>query len=413
MVVVRGDRTESILYSLLLQSTPTLLSSSSLHSALVMSKTTGKRKKGEWDNATRLALCLHHEANPKMTHAQLAAWLIETHGCSVSQGTISNTLRKGKNSFPLESGAVKRQREAEWPNVEKALYEWILSNQAKIAITTEMVKLHAAEIFAKMHPGVESPSWSNGWLGGFQHRFGVKSWKRHGESGSVDPANIAAELPKIQKDTSTFSVDDIYNMDETGLFWKLQPDTGLSTEQLAGTKKDKTRLTVVACANMSGNDKLPLWTIGRYKEPRAFKGVNMKTLGCEYKHSAKAWMNGPLFVEWLREFEQKMHSAGRKVLLLLDNASSHNVEHGIELQATTLRFLPPNTTSVLQPLDQGVIRSFKAHYRKRYYSELLQRMEACKENREETLKGWDIYDAVQTCVDAWELLKIYIAATTW
>ena len=62
---------------------------------------------------------------------QLAAWLIETHGCSVSQGTISNTLRKGNKSFPLESGAVKRQREAEWPNVEKALYEWILSNQAK------------------------------------------------------------------------------------------------------------------------------------------------------------------------------------------------------------------------------------------------------------------------------------------
>ena len=54
-----------------------------------------------------------------------------------------------------------------------------------------------------------------------------------------------------------------------------------------------------------------------------------------------------------------------KALLLLDNCRAHS-------PANTLRsddgkfcvmFMPPNTTSIIQPLDQGIISSFKRHYR--------------------------------------------------
>lgn len=55
--------------------------------------------------------------------------------------------------------------------------------------------------------------------------------------------------------------------------------------------------------------------------------------------------------------------------MLVDNcslhccsASSSNIE---------LRFLPPDTTSVLQPLDQGVIRSLKAGHRMHLVQRLL------------------------------------------
>ncbi|KAE8217129.1 hypothetical protein CF319_g8715 [Tilletia indica] len=108
-------------------------------------------------------------------------------------------------------------------------------------------------------------------------------------------------------------------------------------------------------------------------------------------------MTGTIFTEWVQWFDKRMQQQNRKVMLLIDNASSHKAE--VELQSTTIRFLPPNTTSVLQPLDQGIIRSFKAHYRKIYYTELLQRMET--ENREEAVKAWDILDAVLASVDAW------------
>jgi hypothetical protein len=55
----------------------------------------------------------------------------------------------------------------------------------------------------------------------------------------------------------------------------------------------------------------------------------------------------------------------KKVLLLLDNFSGHQVPNvGSQLIATRLEFLPANTTSCFQLMDAGIIASFKAQYRK-------------------------------------------------
>lgn len=51
----------------------------------------------------------------------------------------------------------------------------------------------------------------------------------------------------------------------------------------------------------------------------------------------------------------------RNVLLFLDNVSSHP---DIFLSNVKLIFLPTNTTTDCQPLDQGIIHSFKVHYKK-------------------------------------------------
>src|SRR4030081_2362160 len=40
-----------------------------------------------------------------------------------------------------------------------------------------------------------------------------------------------------------------YNMDETALFWKIQPKKSLVTKRVSGSKLDKARMTVVVCAN--------------------------------------------------------------------------------------------------------------------------------------------------------------------
>src|SRR2546430_6107598 len=73
-----------------------------------------------------------------------------------------------------------------------------------------------------------------------------------------------------------------------------------------------------------------------------------------------------LFQEWLQEFDRQvgLKHRGQRVLLLLDNCSSHKLA-GLTLQYTDVHFLPPNTTSKIQPMDAGIIMSFKKHYR--YY----------------------------------------------
>lgn len=55
-----------------------------------------------------------------------------------------------------------------------------------------------------------------------------------------------------------------------------------------------------------------------------------------------------------------MMNLKKKVLLLMDNAPSNKPPKLSDIEVV---MLPPNTTSKLQPLDAGVIQSFKEHYR--------------------------------------------------
>ena len=72
-------------------------------------------------------------------------------------------------------------------------------------------------------------------------------------------------------------------------------------------------------------------------------------------------MDSEIFSDSARRFDAKFHVEGRKVALIIDNCPAHpNVD---SLKAIELMFLPPNTTSKFQPMDEEVIRALKAFYR--------------------------------------------------
>jgi len=60
----------------------------------------------------------------------------------------------------------------------------------------------------------------------------------------------------------------------------------------------------------------------------------------------------------IKKLNRKIHNANRKILLLIDNAPTHNLLD-IELTNVVIHYSPPNTTAYLQPLDAGIIHSFK------------------------------------------------------
>ena len=84
-------------------------------------------------------------------------------------------------------------------------------------------------------------------------------------------------------------------------------------------------------------------------------------------------MTGYSFLQWIKKVNQGMKSQKRKILLFLDNATSHS--DSLKLSNVTLHFLPPNTTSKLQPLDLGIIRAFKARYRKHMLKHLVAKID--------------------------------------
>jgi hypothetical protein len=68
-------------------------------------------------------------------------------------------------------------------------------------------------------------------------------------------------------------------------------------------------------------------------------------------------MLGQHLMNFLKQFDDEMILKKRHVALIIDNAPSHKI---INTKNVKVFFLPPNSTGVLQPLDAGIIRSFKA-----------------------------------------------------
>ena len=81
--------------------------------------------------------------------------------------------------------------------------------------------------------------------------------------------------------------------------------------------------------------------------------------------------------EWLIPFYSHIDS-GWQILLLLDNFQAHI--QGVELAPPPsnirIQWLPANSTSLYQPLDQGIIYNLKAYYRKKWLQFMIQHFEA-------------------------------------
>ena len=188
-------------------------------------------------------------------------------------------------------------------------------------------------------------------MGGGRERNNV-IFKTSVESNSVTPEMVNAwsetSLPTL---LYNYDLKDIYNADEFGLFYQCVPNKTyqLKSEKCSGGKLSKVRITGMASADAAG-DKLPMFVIGKVRKPSCFK--NVKFFPCRYRHQKKSWMDGILFEEWVRELDRKLLSEGIEVI---DNCPAH--PHIENLKAIKLFFLPPNTTYITQPMDQGVIRS--------------------------------------------------------
>ena len=215
-----------------------------------------------------------------------------------------------------------------------------------------------------------------------------------GESKSVTPEMFASwnetTLPTL---LSNYGLKDIYNADEFGLFYQCLPDKSyqLKSEKCSGGKHSKIRITGLAAANAVG-DKLPMFVIGKARNPRCFK--NVKKLPCRYRAQKKSWMDSILFEEWVREINKMFQAEERNVLLIVDNCPAHPTIEG--LSNLKLIFLPPNTTSVTQPMDQGVIWCLKAHYSKRLVKLIL-----CNLDSNKPLPKISLITALQLLVSAW------------
>ncbi|XP_013109419.2 tigger transposable element-derived protein 1-like [Stomoxys calcitrans] len=100
------------------------------------------------------------------------------------------------------------------------------------------------------------------------------------------------------------------------------------------------------------------------------------------------------------------HNIEFKVLLLLDNAPSHPVYCDDYSENIKVVFMPPNTTSVIQPMDQGVISNFKSYYLRRNFSQLLKATDGDNmPSMKDFWKNYSIRMAVENIIQSWKEVK--------
>ena len=135
-----------------------------------------------------------------------------------------------------------------------------------------------------------------------QHH-GIRELSLQGEKLSADRPAADLFVPEFQRfvNIGRYGLEQIFNCDESGLYHKLLPGKTFADhfEQSAhGRKTQKDKVTISACANASGDIKLPLVLIGKSKNPRCFKHINCDELPVVYYNQSNAWMNIEIFTDW-------------------------------------------------------------------------------------------------------------------
>lgn len=90
---------------------------------------------------------------------------------------------------------------------------------------------------------------------------------------------------------------------------------------------------------------------------------------CAFSAQQKAWIALQLFEDWflnyfipaIKEYYRKINTS-LKILFVLRNTPGNSQHFGEIYPDNKVVFLPPNTSALIQPMDEGSIATFKAYY---------------------------------------------------
>lgn len=306
--------------------------------------------------------------------------------------------------------------------LDSVLYKWFSAVRSEgKPVTGPMVIEKAKKLGQDLGVAESECNFSDGWLRNFKFRHGIRRLDVTGEtlSANKDSAEKYKDVFEEIIADNNLTADQIYNADETGLLWRCLPTSTLAgggEKAAKGFKKNKDRLTVLLCANASGSHRITPFVIGKSGKPRAFK--NVTNLPVHYGAQSNAWMTTTLFKDWffhhfVTQVKESFKSLGlpedSKAILLLDNCKAHPPVAELVSGNIFATLLPPNVTSLIQPMDQGVIQNFKCFYRSSFVRGLLN----AECDVTDFQKKFNVKDAVYAVSMSWAQVKEVTLQRCW
>lgn len=307
----------------------------------------------------------------------------------------------------------KKARTAKDTLLDSVLHSWYLQQKERgMNVTGAMLKIKADELNKDIN-GENNFKASAGWLYRFQkrHNLGKQRDPDEDDAKNVPTLGYKEEIlhfpyDQVLKNQDVSAADEkvhqfcqkvrelllsggyndeqVYTCDETGFFYKLLPDNNFlvpsDEPSCANSKRIRDRVTMLFCLNKTGQHKLKPLCVGKYRSPRGFQHVNVSKLPFWYKCSHNAWMTSAIFMDWfitcfipeVRHY-QREKKLDEKAVLLLDENPAHPSGDVLVSPDGNIQviFLPKDTTSVVQPLDHGLMATFKSSYRTELIKEVV------------------------------------------
>jgi hypothetical protein len=139
-------------------------------------------------------------------------------------------------SAPITAKVTSQVHDKTLVKTEKALNLWLEDmNHKCVPIDSNVLQEKTLSLYTQLKPPAEEGHASDenefkaskGWLKSFRNRFNLKNVQLTGESASADEEAAKAYPPQMKKITEEngYLPGQVFNADETGLFWKKCPTT--------------------------------------------------------------------------------------------------------------------------------------------------------------------------------------------
>lgn len=149
------------------------------------------------------------------------------------------------------------------------------------------------------------------------------------------------------------------------------------------------RLTILITVNMTGTDKKKLLVIGKHNCPQSFKGIT--NLPVQYKHNQKSWMTNSIFRTFMEQWDKELFLTSKKALVLIDDCPVHlSLNNFLSIKVVYLPF------KSLIPMNQGIIKSFKFHFKKNLILHHVKQIENIQ------ITKVDMFQAICMLESAWD-----------
>ncbi|CAB4446261.1 unnamed protein product [Rhizophagus irregularis] len=187
-------------------------------------------------------ICEYIQANPNIKQADVALYINTKYPrYNIDRLTVAKIWQDRSKWLTVLTNTTTsqtfRERPVLFPMFDKAMQIWTSQAVAAGIPLSDMMLQEKGLEFAKSLKIENEIKCANGWVYKFKQRNGLHKVNFSGEANSASLATLSEERSRLKRILSNYSREDIYNADETGLFFRMELNQTLATGKVSGRKK--------------------------------------------------------------------------------------------------------------------------------------------------------------------------------